>query len=84
MAQMQNVRLTATQNEFLDKIKNIYENAVGHETYGDTTEFYDEDGVVLMTATQRADGQVVFDFGENNQFNFASDDPDIQIDDDEE
>lgn len=58
--------LTQDQNNFLSQINNIYENTVGYESYGDTIEFYDEDGVVLMTCTNISDGKILFTFTENN------------------
>lgn len=54
------------ENDFINKINEIYNKCSGHETYGSTTEFYDEDGVVLMTATEE-DGKIIFAFTEDSE-----------------
>ena len=46
-----------TQVEFIERIKDVENKSVGHETYGNVTEFYDEDGVVLMVSTIKEDDE---------------------------
>ena len=55
-----------TKNEFLDLIRKYQDKVVGYETYGDTTDFYDEDGCVLFTTTpdQEKPNYLVFNFPE--------------------
>lgn len=55
--------------EFVEKIQKIYDECSGYEVFGDVTEFYDEDGVVLMTATenQEEQGTITFSFTENGE-----------------
>lgn len=53
------------QNSFIEKINAVYDKCVGNETYGSTTEFFDEDGVVLMTATEEEGNRIVFTFTED-------------------
>lgn len=57
------------ENEIVAKIKEVSEKAVGCETYGSVTEFYDEDGAVLMTAEEKNNGQVLFKFSDS-EFDF--------------
>lgn len=54
------------QNKFIEKITQVHEKCSGFETYGSTTEFYDEDGVVLMTATEEG-GKITFAFTEDDE-----------------
>ena len=61
---------TLLQNDFIEKINNVYEKCVGTSSYGSTTEFYDEDGVILMCATQNSNGKILFNFGEDDDFEF--------------
>lgn len=57
-----------TQNEFITKINEVYDKCNGSEQYGDTTEFYDEDGVVLMTVTEDlSTNKLTFSFSDNNE-----------------
>ena len=55
--------------EFIEKIKKIYEECSGAESFGNTTEFYDEDGVVLMTASEGVEeqGTITFFFTETGE-----------------
>ena len=70
--------LTQDENNFLDKIKHTYENVVGYESYGDTIEFYDEDGVVLMLAHNLADNKIMFTFtDDNSDFEYSLNDKNI-------
>lgn len=47
---------------FMSRILAVYKKCSGLETYGDTTEVYDEDGLVIMTTTKEEDG-IIFNFG---------------------
>lgn len=53
------------ENSFIQRINDVYEKCSGFETYGSTTEFYDEDGVVLMTATEEDSNKIAFVFVED-------------------
>lgn len=57
-------------NQFMSKIESIFHQCVGHETYGDVTEFYDEDGVVLMTAREEGENMLL-SFGPGQEFPFG-------------
>lgn len=55
------------ENNFIEKINRVYDQCSGYETYGSTTEFYDEDGVVLMTATEDEGNKIIFTFTEDSE-----------------
>lgn len=63
-------KITSAQKDFIQKIKNVYLNCNGYETFGNFTEFYDEDGCVLMTATQSASNTINFSFDNNESYRF--------------
>lgn len=65
--QQQKDILGKDENEFIKKINNVYRQCDGYETYAQTTEFYDEDGVVLMTATQIDEHKIEFTFTEDGE-----------------
>ena len=65
---MQNTIMSDTMQDFLSMVKKVYENNVGYETYGDVTEFYDEDGVVLMTMQEVHGGKMRFAFDNGEVF----------------
>lgn len=65
---MQNTIMSDTMQDFLSMVKKVYENNVGYETYGDVTEFYDEDGVVLMTMQEVPGGKMRFAFDNGEVF----------------
>ena len=50
------------QDDFLKKVLYVQNNCIGSESFGDTTEFYDEDGIVLMTVDQSNSNKMVFSF----------------------
>ena len=61
------------ENEFIKKINDVYDKCYGSETFGNVTEFYDEDGVVLMTSTEEGE-KITFKFSEgNDEENFEID-----------
>ena len=62
------------ESKFIQCVNKAARRSVGHETYGDTTEFYDEDGAVVMTATQTGRNTVSFKFGNDESFNVQTDD----------
>jgi hypothetical protein len=66
---MQNMMVEnkSVDNEFISNIVSIYRKCAGYETFGETTEFYDEDGCVLMTATENGVNRVQFRFAEDGQ-----------------
>lgn len=57
------------QRDFLECVKDVEKQFQGHETYGDFTEFYDEDGVVLLTISEKEENQdaLLFYFTTNDQ-----------------
>lgn len=55
------------ENEFIERINEVYDKCTGFETYGNTTEFFDEDGVVLMTAEKEENKKIIFTFTEDSQ-----------------
>ena len=50
--------------EFLTYIRKHQENVYGYETYGDGSEFYDEDGCVLFTIRVTNEGDLAFKFSD--------------------
>lgn len=50
------------EKDFIEKINKVYDKCEGNESYGNVTEFYDEDGVVLMTAEDKDDKTIIFTF----------------------
>ena len=54
---------------FLEKIKKVYDQCVGNESYGGATEFYDEDGVVLMVIEDINQDTVRFTFTDEDTDN---------------
>ena len=67
---MTTTKKTLLQNDFIEKINNVYEKCIGTSSYGSTTEFYDEDGIILMCATQDSNGKILFNFGEEDDYVF--------------
>lgn len=57
--------MQTVENTFIEKINDVYKKCSGFETYGETTEFFDEDGVVLMTAVEKEDNKILFTFIED-------------------
>lgn len=55
---------TELQKDFLNKVKNVYNECIGFQDFGSSTEFFDESGVILMVTTQKEDGSIEFDFGD--------------------
>lgn len=55
------------QKEFLSKLTKLEKNILGYESYGDFSEFYDEDGVVLLGVypDKKKDENLVFKFMED-------------------
>lgn len=65
----------AVANRFISSINQAYRRCIGFEVYGDTTEFYDESGCVVMTATQNGRDKVQIKFAEDEDvFNFEEKD----------
>lgn len=58
------------ENEFINKINKVYDECISYETYGSVTEFYDEDGIVLMTISEEENGKLLFSFSGQNDENF--------------
>lgn len=60
------------EDDFLEKVKKVYENCVSKETYANITEFYDEDGVVLMTVEEpdNQPNKLIFSFSEDDKFDY--------------
>ena len=59
--------LGADEHEFIKKVNEVYKECIGYESYAETTEFYDEDGVVLMTATQISANKIEFAFSDDGE-----------------
>ena len=47
---------------FLDKVDEVYKSTVGTEDYSNATEFFDEDGCVLMTIRTISENKMEFSF----------------------
>lgn len=52
----------------MSKVKGIFRDCVGHESYGALTEFYDEDGCVLLCTEEAENGEVTFLFPDGECF----------------
>ena len=48
--------------EFFEKLNKVYEQVEGTSEFGSRTEFYDEDGVLILAVEEQGD-QTVFSFG---------------------
>lgn len=48
----------------------VYKKVVSAQEYGDWAEYYDEDGLVIMTTQMMEDGTLSFDFGDGRVFNY--------------
>ena len=59
--------MAAVANKFISNINQVYKQCAGFETYGETTEFFDESGCVLMIATREPDGKIQFKFADDNE-----------------
>lgn len=58
--------------DFLNKLDEVYKNSVGTEDYGECTEFFDEDGCVLMVMRVVSKNKIEFHFdGENGNDSFV-------------
>lgn len=57
------------EQEFIKKINEVYEKCTSYETYGNITEFYDEDGITIMTATED-ENKIIFQFGDFSDVNY--------------
>lgn len=69
-----NVDNKKSEHEFIQHINSVYDKCDGYETYGNTVEFFDEDGIVLMLATSTEDSNGInFKFSEDSEnFNFKT------------
>lgn len=66
------------ENEFIKKVNDVYKQCVNNETYGETTEFFDEDGVVLMTATAVDGHKIVFSFSDSEAEQYCYEEKNIE------
>lgn len=69
------LKLNHTSDEerrFLNLVKEAYNRITGHESYGDTTEYFDEDGIVMMTTRESEDGKINFSFSNGDDFEYES------------
>lgn len=55
--------LTEDQADFIERLENARSNSTGYEQYADFTEFYDEDGAVLLIIEDK-DNTLSFNFGD--------------------
>lgn len=55
-------------NEFIQKINKVYKECVGYEIFGETTEFFDESGCILMSITENGHGKLEFLFTDSGDF----------------
>ena len=53
--------------DFIERIKKVYDTCDGNESYDNVVEFYDEDGVVLMTAEDLDENTIRFTFTDDEQ-----------------
>lgn len=63
-------------NDFLTRIDEVYKNAVGTEDYGEYTEFFDEDGCVIMRMRTISENKTEFSFdgeGGNESYLYETD-----------
>ena len=55
------------EKDFIERIKKVYDTCDGNESYDNVVEFYDEDGVVLMTAEDLDENTIRFTFTDDEQ-----------------
>lgn len=53
-------------SKFLTCVNKAAAKATDFEVIGDTTEFFDEDGCVVMTARDHGKGKILFEFPESD------------------
>lgn len=69
---MVNERVTMTlenveNKEFFEKLNKVYEQVAGSEEFGSRTEFYDEDGVLILSVEEQGEG-TVYSFGIDDEY----------------
>jgi hypothetical protein len=50
------------KDEFINKIEKIEKDIYGSEDYGDFTEYYNEEGAVILVTTIKDNNTISFDF----------------------
>lgn len=58
-------KMDKVTNDFINKINKVYEQCVGYETFGDTIEFFDESGCILMSITENGPDKIQFMFADD-------------------
>lgn len=53
--------------EFFEKLNKVYEEVEGTSEFGSRTEFYDEDGVLILAVEEQGE-QTVFSFGLEDEY----------------
>lgn len=53
--------------EFFEKLNKVYEEVEGTSEFGSRTEFYDEDGVLILVVEEQGE-QTVFSFGLEDEY----------------
>jgi hypothetical protein len=64
------VQKDVMQNTFIKMVEDVFKKCVHYDTFGDVTEFSDEDGCVLMTATQTGRNTIQFRFNDDENLSF--------------
>jgi len=79
-------KATNVSKDFINEIKSIENLYVGHEDYGNVIEFYDEDGIVVLTidVQEKADEDcLVFKFPmSGKEFTVSQEDFEFKVDED--
>lgn len=53
--------------EFFEKLNNVYDQVEGTSEFGSRTEFYDEDGILILAVEEQGD-KTVFSFGLDDEY----------------
>lgn len=65
--------MTQVQSDFIEKISQVNKNCIGNETAGNFVEFYDEDGVILMSC-EKENNKLIFTFQDGSVYEYADKD----------
>lgn len=53
--------------EFFEKLAKVWKETLGSETFGTRTEFYDEDGILIMSYEEQGEN-LLFTFGIDDEY----------------
>lgn len=84
---IKNYNKQTVSKEFIDEIKRVEKLYIAHEDYGNTVEFYDEDGIVVLSIDiQSASDEdcLLFKFPlSDKEFKISEEDFNFEVDENE-